>query len=173
MDATKLIINKTEYHIFDSFNEQYSSQIVAICPLLNMFSVNIVPHCQTSYWQLADCNDNDAFCSYINKTKSDITSTYAEIMVNADVCNGLCLTNNEMMAGLAHEIGHIIMYFRTDKDKYCGQSLEINCDVYACRIGLRESLISLIHKLIDCRKYSDELINQMQNRLNFINMYKS
>lgn len=168
MANMKLIVNKTTIQVFDLFNELYSPNIVNLCPLLSKFCINVVLHSHSNYWYEAGGDDCDTFCFYINKPKAEITSTYAEIMVNQEMCDRLCFSDDEMLAALAHELGHIIMYFRQDKNLFLGQSLEVCCDKYACEIGFRDSLSSLLQKLIESGVYSTEQINQMRNRIKWI-----
>lgn len=168
----KIIINKTNFEVFDSFNDKYSAKIIEICPILNKFHINVVVHSDSCYIKQTDFSDNDLFAFYINKEEEDASSTYAEIIVNEGHCNSLKLTDEEKLAALAHEIGHIIMYFRTDKEECQGQAEEIYSDLYVCKMGLGDSLCSLIHKMINTGEYPNGLVNQMKTRLKWITIYK-
>lgn len=165
-----LIKNKTSIGTLDLFNESFSSIAISLCPLLNKFSIYIVSHLKTNHANETLFNENDTFSYYVRKEEEDASSTYAEIIVNEDLCNNLSFTIQEMLAAIAHEIGHIIMFFRADKDVI--QSLEEFCsDNYACQMGLATPLYSLLNKLINSGLYSEAQIKIMQKRLYFINIY--
>ena len=76
-----------------------------------------------------------------------------------------------MFAAIAHEIGHIILFFREDKNSYKGQVEEVGCDMYACKIGLAVPLSSLLRKLIESHLYSLEQVDILKNRLIYISPY--
>lgn len=168
----KIIINKTNFVVFDSFNDKYSAKLLDICPILNKFHINVLSHFDSTYIEQTDFSNNDLFAFYINKGDEDVSSTYAEIIVNEGHCNSLKLTDEEKLAALTHEIGHIIMYFRADKEECQGQAEEIYSDLYACKIGLGDSLCTLIHKMINSDEYPNGLVNQMKTRLQWIKIYK-
>ena len=115
--------------------------------------------------------ENDVFAYYLDKKDYNASSTYAEILVNIDKCKKLCLTDQEMLAALAHEIGHIIMFFREDKEHFNGQALEASCDQYACMLGLTVPLSSLLDKLVRLGEYPEELKQQMVCRRLFLLPY--
>lgn len=167
----KLIINKTSFGAFDSFNDKYSAKTIDICPILKKIHINVVSHSDSFYIEQADFSDKDLFAFYINKEEDDASSTYAEIIVNEVHCSTLKLTDEEKLAALAHEIGHIIIYFREDKKECQGQAEEIYSDLYVCKMGLGDSLCTLIHKMINSGEYPNGLMNQMKTRLKWINTY--
>ncbi len=171
MNTHQLIINKTGIESFDTFNnEGYSSQAISICYLLEKFHIYLVNFNDTLYAKEAKLNKSDAFACYINKEEDDASSTYAEIIVNMDVCHKLGLTGQELLAAVAHEVGHIILYFREDKETLTESEKEILSDKYACKMGLSKPLHSLLQKLIDshiCSKMQETLF---QIRLLYINL---
>lgn len=109
-DMNDLIKNKTSIGTLDLFNESFSSIAISLCPLLNKFSIYIVSHLKTNHANETLFNENDTFSYYLRKEEEDASSTYAEIIVNEDLCNNLSFTIQEMLAAIAHEIGHIIMF---------------------------------------------------------------
>jgi hypothetical protein len=164
----QLVNNTTNVSAFDTFNEFYAPKAVQICPILKKFRINIVSHNITKYAKEAQLCENDAFVYYLKQEKdNDASSVYAEIIVNTDICNKLQLTEQELLAGVAHEVGHIIFYFRTDKDQLHGFE-EINSDYYASEMGLLHPLLTLLRKLITSGLYPDELVEQMRQRHYFI-----
>lgn len=171
MDKKKLIINKTKIEAFDFFNEIYSIRAISICPLLKKFQISVLNHHDSLYFEEVDTIENDVFAFFLNKEEYDASSTYAEILVNLDKCNKLCLTDQEVLAALAHEIGHIIMFFREDKENFIGLALEASCDQYACKMGLAVPLSSLLDKLARFGEYPEELKQQMVSRRLFLLPY--
>ena len=170
MKTHNLIVNKTNLKELESFNKNFSDKVISICPLLSKFQIHIVKHYDSQYLVETKFNPNDIFAYYLKKESICASTIYAEIIVNEDLCIKLQLTKNELFAAIAHEIGHIIMFFHTEKEQFQGQAEEIYCDTYACRIGLSDSLITLLNKMIDSGLYSESIINEMHNRLFF---YKS
>lgn len=161
-----LIDNKTGIESLNSFNDEFSSKIENICPYLKMFSIHIQKHTQSKYLKEVNFNDIDAFAFYFEKNKPEASSAYAEIIVNTELCQKLDLTELEMLAAVAHEIGHIIMLL-DDKANCQGQAEEVYCDEYASKIGLAKPLCSLLKKLIASNLYSEEQLEVMRNRLLF------
>ena len=82
------------------------------------------------------------------------------------------LSNHEMYAAIAHEVGHVIFFFKEEKENKKDFE-EIICDYYACLMGLAESLVSLLNKLIRSGDYSQDHIRLLTNRKKFIDVYKT
>ena len=169
----EFVNNKTDIAILNSFNEEFSHAAIDICPLLSKFQIIIVNHYETKYASVANLNENDTFAYYLNKESEDASSTYAEIIVNKELCDKLLFTGQEYLAAVAHEIGHIIFYFRSDKELFQGEAEEIVSDSFACRMGLAHPLSTLINKLISSGLYSDNQIQLMRKRLSIIEYYES
>lgn len=168
MDREQLVINKTNISAFDTFNSEYALKAISICNILSKFQIIAVDYNDSLYVDKIDLKDYEAFGFYINKVGIEPSSTYAEIIVNERVCERMGLSEQEMIAAIAHEVGHIIFYFKTNKEDFQGQAEEVCCDTYACRMGLAIPLCSLLEKLIDSGDYQMELVNQMKNRLFYI-----
>ena len=168
MNGHQLIGNKTIVKAFDTFNSEYALKAISICNILSKFQIIAVDYNDSLYVDKIDLKDYEAFGSYINKAGTEPSSTYAEIIINERVCDRTKLSEQEMIAAIAHEVGHIIFYFKTNKEDFQGQGEEVCCDTYACRMGLAIPLCSLLEKLIDSGDYQMELVNQMKNRLFYI-----
>jgi len=168
MNGHQLIGNKTIVKAFDTFNSEYALKAISICNILSKFQIIAVDYNDSLYVDKIDLKDYEAFGFYINKVGIEPSSTYAEIIVNERVCERMGLSEQEMIAAIAHEVGHIIFYFKTNKEDFQGQAEEVCCDTYACRMGLAIPLCSLLEKLIDSGDYQMELVNQMKNRLFYI-----
>lgn len=171
MAEHQLIINKTNLSVFEAFEKDYSSKAISICSLLNKFQIFAVNHSDSLHLKEVDFGKNDAFANFINKTEYDASTTYAEIIVDFDVCNRLNLTDEEMKAAIAHEVGHIMFFFIEDKNNYRGLSEEIICDKYVCQMGLKTYLKSLLQKLIKSRLYPENQNQQIQIRLSALDYY--
>lgn len=171
MNDNLLIDNKSDIFCLNQFNGELGSKIKSICPLLKQFTIHVVNKNKSRFIKESQLRDNDTFGFYLVKDKFQISSTYIEIIIDEKLFQQLCLTESEMMAAIAHEIGHVIMFFREDKENFQGQAEEVCCDSYACKIGLAVSLSSLLSKLINSNLYTKEQSAVMKNRLLFIKPY--
>lgn len=149
-----LIINKTNIAIFDEFNKYYERAFL-ICSILKKIKINIVNSEESLYKKASDFCSTDVFAFYLNKTEADASNTYVEILFNEYLSRKLGLTPQELLAGIAHEIGHVIFYFRDDKEE-CKEYEEFISDFYAHQIGLKIPLVSLLQKLVSFELYPKE-----------------
>ena len=111
-----LIINKTKLKVFDTFNKENSGLAISICPLLKKFQINAIAMSDSKHVYDIGMEDYDPFGSYIYKSQYDASSTYAEIVINENRCTELNISEQEMLAAIAHEVGHIIFFFLEDKE---------------------------------------------------------
>jgi len=167
MTNHELIINSTGISAFDSFNGEYSSKAIEICDLLMQFQIKIV-HDYDSLFAEDVMRENDAFGYYLDKGSYNASGTYAEIIVNVSMCKRLCLTDAEMLAAVAHEVGHIILFFHEKKAWSHGDGEEMQCDDYACKMGLKEEMVSLLNKMIDSGEYEQEKTECFRRRIEYI-----
>ena len=170
MEKLQLINNKTRMKVFDTFNEEYAELAISICNLLGKFQIHALYHYDSKHLDDIGFDEFDSFASYINKEEYDASSTFAEIVVNEDKCKELCLTELEMLAAIAHEVGHIIFYFHTDRERNIGLE-EFLCDKYACRMNLATPLESLLRKLANNRDCSNDIQNILFQRIEFIKLH--
>lgn len=171
MNDHQLIVNRTSEKAFDTFNADYAMNAISICNILSKFQIIAVDYNDSLYVDRIDLKEYEAFGYYINKEEYDASSTYAEIIVNESVCSKLKLSEQEMMAAIAHEIGHIMFFFKSDKEIFVGQSEEVYCDMFACKMGLGKPLNTLLNKLIKSGDYQEELNKQMKTRQHFIDFF--
>ena len=171
MDREQLVINRTNISAFDTFNREYALKAISICSILGKFQIIAVDYNDSLYVDKKDLKEYEAFGNYINKEEYGVSSTCAEIIVNEIVCSKLRLSEPEIMAAIAHEIGHIVFFFKSDKEQYVGQAEEVYCDQFACKIGLAKPLYTLLNKLVLSGDYQEELVQQIKNRLIYIMMF--
>ena len=158
----QLITNKTSIEAFDIFNREYGSKALSICPELGEIAIIAVYHNESS--DEGSFNDYDAlgfYYDYLTTPKS------AEVIINEEACNRLELTEEEMLAAIAHEIGHI-KYTELNQTSTQGQVSEIESDDFAFSLCLGKPLIMLLMKLLKSQILPDELKQMINNRLLFL-----
>ena len=168
----QLIINKSGLKVFDTFNEDLSRIAISICNLLTKFQIYALSVNDSKHIEDIGMKDSDPMACYINKTEYDASSTYAEIVINEEKCEKMILSEEEMLAAIAHEVGHIIFYFLDGKENKRDME-EVICDNYACRMGLGKPLASVLDKLINLGGYSQEHELLLLNRKRFILAFNS
>ncbi len=167
----KLLNNTSGIKTIDCFNSEYAEKTINICPLLSKFQIVVSVYSESKHKEQIRLERYDAFGCHINCKDGRASSTYAEIFVNIDTLSQLCLTKLELFAALAHEIGHIMLFFHEHKEQFVGLGVELYCDQITCRIGLATPLKSLLEKLIQSELLPDELEQQIESRLVFIDIY--
>lgn len=106
----------------------------------------------------------------IFKSLNKIDNQYNDIMVrfghtiyiSEEEVGKLGLTDPEILAVIAHEVGHVI-YSTNSWQPYC----EERADSVAADLGLGSQMISAIEKIIDSRKYS-QLTSNLVARIHFL-----
>lgn len=109
--------------------------------------------------------ENQLFSCFVKNETIHAETTIAGIVFTQSLIDELNLTESEKFAAIAHEIGHVLYFYLGNKNSY--PSEEVYADSVACRIGLKDSILSVIDKLICCGKYQD-LANQLEIRKMFI-----
>lgn len=84
------------------------------------------------------------------------------IYISEEEVGKLGLTDPEILAVIAHEVGHVI-YSTNSWQPYC----EERADSVAADLGLGSQMISAIEKIIDSRKYS-QLTSNLVARIHFL-----
>ena len=141
-----LIINKTYIKAINDFNRQYGLKAINICPELSYITINAVYHNDSQHLSELNLNINDAFAYYFYY---EAPPEIAEIVINEEVLLRQRLENEDIQAAIAHEIGHIIS-IENYGNCYSGLAAEVLSDDYACKIGLRKPLMSLLKKMKTC-----------------------
>lgn len=109
--------------------------------------------------------ENQLFSCFVKNETIHAETTIAGVVFTQSLIDELNLTESEKFAAIAHEIGHVLYFYLENKNSY--PSEEVYADSVACRIGLQDSILSVIDKLICCGKYQD-LANQLEIRKMFI-----
>jgi hypothetical protein len=165
-----MIENNTQNKLYNEFEELYGKKAIAICPLLSEF--NILVYTKEQY-EIAEVKeklpeiewDGSPLAFSLNKPDGDASLTLAVIVVDENCCELLELTNEEIMASTAHEVGHIIFFFLTNKAIYDKFGEEIIADEFATRIGLGKHLKSALAKLKSSDLYSEGQRDLMRIRI--------
>ena len=155
----QLIRNKTNLVVFDIFNQKYGPKAIVLFPEFEKIQINAVYHYNSS--DKDSFNEYDAFGFYYDFQSEQ---KYAEIIINVEACNKLELSEMEMLAAIAHEIGHI-RYTEIYQTSYQGKDVELDCDEFVCSLGLKKPLYSLLKRPIDLGLFPDELSEIINQRL--------
>lgn len=153
-----MVVNHTKIKEFDLFNEKYRHIICSRYPHITKYKIHCYEYEDYRFLDKVpyiDFSEIDTFGFAYDDTNlnNDIVAT---IIISPRMCINLKLTSLEIMAAIVHELGHII-YLSSDivrNSSGCWQ--EIYADSVALKIGLSESLISLIKKLKSSKLYSEE-----------------
>lgn len=103
-----------------------------------------------------------------NRYNDIMVSVGNTIYISIEESGKVGLSDTEMLAAIAHEIGHVV---------YGAHSWLPDCeqraDLLAAKIGLGNQMISAIEKFLDSRRYPD-ITSQLVGRLHFLqNMMRS
>lgn len=165
-----LFDNQIRDPVFDQFNHLYGERLFSICPFLSKFLIKILPLGDLIDAQIITEEDAafQAYLNHIEKMGEDASETRAYITKNEAIIRTLGLTLEEQYSAIAHEIGHILFFFHSIKDGAGGQGEEIIADGYACTLGLKDSLLSVLNKLLGTTWYSEEIYRQIAHRIYWI-----
>lgn len=164
-----LLNNKIHIPAVDRFEEIYSQSAIDICCILEKFTISVIS--SDTYLKMSEAGPDliqSPFSECINKKGHDASSTEAYIIINQSYCDSLNLTEEEMMAAIAHEIGHIIFFFLENKEIYSKSCEEVKADGYAKIMGLEDPLKSVLHKMKNSDLFSQEQKNVIESRLRFL-----
>ena len=104
-------------------------------------------------------------CSCKTKKPMDSVNWLNEIQVCPESLKQLRLNKEEIFACIAHEFGHLQRHLNKLEDN---GNREFEADEYACKLGYKQELISVVNKLIANRailNFSDEDIENLKLRL--------
>lgn len=166
-----MFVNHTSSNLFDEFENKYKERIYAHYPHVRNLKIHclyIEEYLELENVPIFDNLDNDtfAFSCYRNEISDEVQ---AFILYSLEVCESMDLNNEEKEAAIAHEVGHIIHYFNESLNNVPPICKEIKSDEVVGKLGLSQSLISVLNKLIHSNKYSENQCNEMRKRILFLN----
>lgn len=168
------LFRHTSIKDFNAFEELYKSNVYAVCNLLKKFSINV--HTIGEYKDLLETYpklpviediDKDLFGCYVLKETNDAKDTISGIIINDELCSQLKFNTNDILAAIAHEIGHIMFFFLENKQI----DEELKADEFACKMGLSVELLGLLEKIQKSDIYNELTISHLELRLKVIKEY--
>ena len=170
-----LIINNTSNPIYYAFELKYADKIISQKDILNKIQIEVINIedylQQKENLPIIENVEEQVMSCYILKNDESITSTIAGIVINPSFIERLSLSEQEIMACLAHEIGHIAFFFIENKESYSSFCQEAYADEYAQTIGLGGHLCSALNKLIKSELYCENLTKLIHTRIKLIKMF--
>lgn len=147
--------NIIDSKIFDKFIQLYGDTLLEKYEGLRHIKIQV--HNVSTYKKLEpyltlkiDDIDNSHFSCFMGESCYDEEKTFSGIVINERLVSEF--TEEEQYAAIAHEIGHVIFHFFID----AGDSQqEFFADAVAKELGLKESMMSVLNKLIGCDSLSD------------------
>lgn len=97
-----------------------------------------------------------------NRYRDIMLSIGNVIYISIEESGSVGLSETEMLAAIAHEIGHVVYgahSFLPDSEQ--------RADMLAAKIGLGNQMISAIEKILDSRRYR-QLTSQLVSRIHFL-----
>lgn len=167
-----VIDNRTKLMFFDCFNMRYSDQILALCPLLSKFKIAAITveeylHIAESFSTMISDIEKQMYSCLVDKKEYDASSTRAIIIANIDLYTKFNLSVDEHISAIAHEVGHIIHFFKDDKDSDIVAE-ELYADGIASKLGLASPLYSVLDKLSQSDLYEKSINEQLKLRMRSI-----
>lgn len=166
-----MIENHTGIGVFDEFDKCFSEKAIGICPLLSKYPIHV--YTKEQYIVKKDENklpdvdfDNTPFAYGKDQAiAGDASTMNAVIVCDETFCETLKLSDEEKLASIAHEVGHIILYFLTNNVLY---DQEKKADEYVATMGLGYPLKSVLMKLVNSGLYSEEYCEYFNSRISHI-----
>lgn len=143
--------NLDNTEIFNKFYKIYGNRVVSINTEINVC-------CSTS--GKGEITNNKFTNDLIKDTPYAYNSYYNEIIKSDEVCKSCNLNNDEEMALIAHELGHI--YIAHNKIECKNEEFE--ADDYVKKIGLSSHLKSALRKMLKSN-ISPEQNDELQKRI--------
>lgn len=149
--SKKIFNNHTTYDVFQDFEKHFSSILLEQFSHLNHFQID----CYTieQYQQLNNApnvkwENMDIFAYSIeSKIVDGQYIVFAAIIFAPTLFEYFDLTKEEIWSAIAHELGHIIHYFNENLTNAGNMMIELKADEVAAKLGLAESLKTLLRKL--------------------------
>lgn len=156
---------------FTVFEKLYSSKIYEICSLLKKFSINvynIAEYRKSEKLPIINDMELQPLACFITKDEERAETADAGIRYNELLISKLKLTDSLIQAAVAHEIGHIIFFFSSNKDEVPDFE-EFYADTLAIKLGMKNEIKELL--LIEANIYTEEVNQLLQKRIMYLNNY--
>lgn len=169
--------NHTAEDAFRIFESRYKDILYLHYAHLRKFSI----HCYTfeqyrnlSNVPILDSFSNDTFAYAVYRLKdSELSNTFAAIVFSPAQCGVLSFCQEEYLAAIAHEVGHIIHYFNENLNGVNELVREMKADSIAIELGLSDYLKSVLGKLKESGLYNNAQCSMMTMRTNLLNYEKA
>lgn len=142
-----LLENRTKIKAVDVFEEVCSHKAIEVCAILSNYTIQVISKIDYENSpvtnELMDFNYDDTPLWFIH---SEIEDEFF-IVVDEVFCKELNFSEEELMACIAHEIGHIMYAFYTEYDDADEPMKEFVADRYALKMGLGKELFTTLEKL--------------------------
>lgn len=156
--------------IFNSFEKQFGDRLISLFPILKKisiktFSMQQYKSAQENYIIQIKYPEKQPLSCFIYNNTGAIEDTICGIVINDDLINSLKISEHEIYAGIAHEIGHILYFFAENKDV---NKEEFFADSVACKLNLKNEMCQLIEKVLMTNIYPQSTNNQLRIRQLFL-----
>lgn len=146
-------INKSKRIFIDDYLKKYGKSISKIYSLRDSITIEINDE-NTADSHIIDCKDKYTPMQTLTKKQADATCLNIEndiILISTNYYEPPLpiesfFSNEELFALLSHEIGHIIASY-TNHD-YGGTKEEVYADDCASKLGLRNTMLSAVKKML-------------------------
>lgn len=158
-----MFVNHTNMEAFEIFEQKFEDCLYERYTHLKNYAIQCYTIEQYQYLKNRpefECFQYDSFgFAADDSIKDQNGNIFIAIVVSPEICKSFNLNEDELLAGIGHEIGHIVHYSNTSLKDAHQSYKEIKADEIACALGLTLPLISLLKKLKDSKLYSDDLLN--------------
>lgn len=161
--------NKINLTVFDTFFQQNIDKINNEFPYLDGLIIDIVDIKTQSFFNdnFSNVFSDPVQCLIEKENKHHIITS--EIIYNESITEFLCINNCELLALIAHEIGHFVFYFKKVDEQINEEQFS---DDVACVLGYKDKLKCALIKLlpyvstISTNNHSRaKLIDELKNRI--------
>lgn len=148
-----LFKNPQNIELFKTFIEQFDKPINELVKI-ETITICFINEQHKRYGFVGDANE-----PFVTNTK---INNPTPIGMNEIVCGQLKLTQEEIFAMIAHEIGHILD--KTLREANNQLERELNADQFAIKLNLSNQLKSGLEKFIESENYKD-VVEDLSERI--------
>lgn len=163
-----LLDNRIKMNAVNVFEESYSHKAIEICAILSNYTIQVIS--KNDYesnpiaHEFADFDYNYTPLWFLH---SEIEDEFY-IVIDEGFCKELSFSEEELMACIAHEIGHIIYAFHAEYNDADEPMKEFVADRYALEIGLGKELYTTLEKLMEYNKVVGIDTKMVRWRMDFV-----